>query len=263
MTSEIVIREAKKEELKLIKKLSVDELPSELTEKELRNVEGAKEAFGKRMDAIMARGGNEFYVAESGEGIAGYVWFGDSQRPFSGEKVGWIYDIQVLPEHRGKGIGEALMRHAMKVSKERGFDEIGLMVNTKNRVAWTLYEKLGFDTEYRIMGKKEGKPFSDINASHVHGRVSVLPDASPVHERNYFTLTKLVSRFYHKIIYDAIPYPRVWGVGMMGNIASHGFLLASGRIRRWSGDLNPSSPRARGTTLIRGRGLGPTTRLQH
>jgi len=160
LPSGIVIREAKKEEIGLIRKLSVEELPAELNEKELRSVEHAKEVFGKRLDVILGRGGNEFYVAESGEGIAGYVWFGVSERPFSGEKVGWIYDVLVLPEHRGKGIGEALMRHAVKVSREKGFDQIGLMVNAKNRAAWTLYEKLGFETEYRIMGKREGKSVS-------------------------------------------------------------------------------------------------------
>ena len=95
-------------------------------------------------------------MAETKRGeMAGYVWFGVSERPFSGMKMGWIYDIEVLPAFRGKGVGEALMRHAMKLSRERGFDQIGLMVNQKNTVAWSLYEKLGFQTEYRIMGKRE------------------------------------------------------------------------------------------------------------
>jgi ribosomal protein S18 acetylase RimI-like enzyme len=47
------------------------------------------------------------------------------------------------------------MRHALMVSKERGFSQTGLMVNAKNRAAWSLYEKLGFQTEYRIMNRKE------------------------------------------------------------------------------------------------------------
>jgi ribosomal protein S18 acetylase RimI-like enzyme len=158
LPQEIAIRRAKGSELTRIRELSVEELPSELDDDELKFVQRAKEVFGKRLDAILTRSGNEFYVAQVGndEGMAGYVWFGVSQRPFSGTEIGWIYDIFVLPEHRGKGIGEALLRCALKVSKERGFAQTGLMVNAKNKAAWSLYEKLGFQTEYRIMNRKEG-----------------------------------------------------------------------------------------------------------
>ena len=158
MPQEIAIRRAKESELPLIRKMSIEELPADLDDHELKFVQRAKETWGKQMDAILARSGNEFYVAQVGkeEGIAGYVWFGVSQRLFSGLVVGWIYDVLVLPEHRGKGVGEALMRHALKVSKERGFAQTGLMVNAKNKAAWSLYEKLGFQTEYRIMNRKEG-----------------------------------------------------------------------------------------------------------
>jgi len=158
LPQEIAIRRAKESELAKIRELSIEELPAELDDDELKFVQRAKEVFGERLDAILARTGNEFYVAQLGTdgGMAGYVWFGVSQRLFSGTEIGWIYDLLVLPEHRGKGIGEALMRHALKVSSERGFAQTGLMVNAKNKAAWSLYEKLGFQTEYRIMNRKEG-----------------------------------------------------------------------------------------------------------
>ena len=158
MPQEITIRRAKESELPLIRKMSIEELPSELDDDELRFVQKAKEVFGKRLDAILARSGNEFYVAQVGNdvGMAGYVWFGIAQRPFSEVDIGWIYDILVLPEHRGKGVGEALMRHALKLSKGRGFTQTGLMVNAKNKAASSLYEKLGFQTEYRIMNRRDG-----------------------------------------------------------------------------------------------------------
>ena len=158
MAGEITIRRAKESELPQIKKLSIEELPSELDDDELKFTQRAKEAFGDRLDTLLSRGGNEFYVAQvgAGDGFAGYVWFGVSERPFSGMKIGWIYDIQVLPGQRGKGVGEALMRHALKVSRDRGFTQTGLMVNQKNEVAWSLYGKLGFQTEYRVMNRREG-----------------------------------------------------------------------------------------------------------
>ena len=158
MPQEITIRKAKESELPQIKGWAIEELPEELDDDELKFTQEAKETFGKRLDALLARSGNEFYVANVGEdeGIAGYLWFGVSERPFSGIRIGWIYDIMVLPEHRGKGLGEALMRHALRVSKERGYRQTGLMVNQKNKVAWSLYKKLGFQTEYRIMNTREG-----------------------------------------------------------------------------------------------------------
>jgi len=157
LPQEIAIRRARESELPRIREMSIGELPAELDDDELKFVQRAKEVFGQRLDAILAKGRNEFYVAQVGtdERMAGYVWFGVAQRPFSDTEIGWIYDILVLPEHRGKGIGEALMRHALKVSKERGFAQTGLMANAKNRAAWSLYEKLGFQTEYRIMDRRE------------------------------------------------------------------------------------------------------------
>jgi ribosomal protein S18 acetylase RimI-like enzyme len=157
LPQDITIRKAKGSELHRIRELSVEELPAELDDEELEFVERAKEVFRTRLDAVLARSGNEFYVAQIGtdDRMAGYVWFGISERPFSGAQIGWIYDILVLPEHRGKGVGEALMRHALKVSKERGFTQTGLMVNEKNEVAWSLYKKLGFHTEYQMMNRKE------------------------------------------------------------------------------------------------------------
>ena len=158
MPQEIVIRRAKDSELPRIRELSIEELPSELDDDELKFVQRAREVYGKRLDAVLTRGGNEFYIAQfpTDERMAGYVWFGVSQTLFSGTEIGWIYDILVLPEHRGKGVGEALMRHALKVSRERGFVQTGLMVNAKNKAAWSLYEKLDFQTGYWIMNRKEG-----------------------------------------------------------------------------------------------------------
>jgi len=152
----LTIRRASEGEIEEIKRMSARQTILELDEYELQEKERIEKDDLKRLDVFLRRPGNEFYVAATREGaMAGYVWFGVSERPFSGIKVGWIYDIEVVPEHRGRGIGEALMRHALKVSKERGFSQTGLMVNQKNEVAWSLYEKLGFQTEYRIMSRRD------------------------------------------------------------------------------------------------------------
>jgi [ribosomal protein S18]-alanine N-acetyltransferase len=157
MPAGLSIREARQSELPLIRQLSVDELPDELNEYERRRIDTVKEVFAKRLEEILSRSGNEIFVAEieGTPGIAGYVWFGISERPFSDLKVGWIYDILVVPSHRGQGVGEALLSHALKVSRERGFELTGLMVRANNKVAYTLYEKLGFKPEYVVMTRRE------------------------------------------------------------------------------------------------------------
>ncbi len=156
--SEVTIRRAREGELEVIKKLSVKQTLLELDEYERQEKERIEEDDMKRLDVFFRKAGNEFYVAEAGKKgeMAGYVWFGVSERPFSGMKIGWIYDIEVLPSYRGKGVGEALMTYALKVSRERGFGQAGLMVNSKNKVALSLYEKLGFRTEHMIMTRQEG-----------------------------------------------------------------------------------------------------------
>ena len=160
MPPEIDIREPTDEELALVKRLSVEELPDELNEYERTQVDRAKRVFAERMDVLLRREGNEVYVAvDRGSGeVAGYVWFGVSERPFSDMKYGWIYDILVLPDHRGKWEGEALLNHALGVSRRRGFELTGLMVRAKNKVAYSLYEKLGFYPEYVVMTKKDEIP---------------------------------------------------------------------------------------------------------
>jgi ribosomal protein S18 acetylase RimI-like enzyme len=59
---------------------------------------------------------------------------------------GWIGGVGVGLPHRGKGIGEALMRAAIEQARARGLREFWLEVLTPNEPAIRLYEKLGFVT---------------------------------------------------------------------------------------------------------------------
>ncbi len=159
---EVTMRRAREDELPALKELSNKQAILELDEYELQEKERILEDDMQRLDLFYKKEGNEFYVAEAGDSkeMAGFVWFGVSERPFSRNKIGWIYDIEVLPSFRGKGVGEALMRHALRVSVERGLPQVGLMDNARNKVAQSLYEKLGFQTEAKVMTRREGNPVS-------------------------------------------------------------------------------------------------------
>lgn len=80
-----------------------------------------------------------YYVAEDeNQKIIGFcgMWivFDDSQ----------ITNVAVLPEGRGKGVGESLMRHAIALSKDKKVAVMSLEVRVTNIVAQNLYRKLGF-----------------------------------------------------------------------------------------------------------------------
>ncbi|WP_010308866.1 ribosomal protein S18-alanine N-acetyltransferase [Kurthia senegalensis] len=55
-----------------------------------------------------------------------------------------ITNVAVMPEGRGQGIGEQLMREALRIAQERDCVVMSLEVRVSNDVAQNLYRKLGF-----------------------------------------------------------------------------------------------------------------------
>ena len=56
----------------------------------------------------------------------------------------------VLEQHRGNGIGKALMLEGINGVVDRKCDEIYLEVRTSNLSAVKMYEKLGFQIKSRL-----------------------------------------------------------------------------------------------------------------
>jgi ribosomal protein S18 acetylase RimI-like enzyme len=55
-----------------------------------------------------------------------------------------VEDVVVDEAMRGKGIGEALMRHALNMARDAGADGVALTSNPKREAANRLYQRLGF-----------------------------------------------------------------------------------------------------------------------
>jgi ribosomal protein S18 acetylase RimI-like enzyme len=53
--------------------------------------------------------------------------------------------IAVLPEYRGKGLGQVLMLHLLEQAKLDGYQQISLSCSSTNDNALHLYQKLGFE----------------------------------------------------------------------------------------------------------------------
>lgn len=96
-----------------------------------------------------------FIVADYQDKIVGYIMckieFGFSNfRKLGFVKKGHVVSVAVLEEHRGKGIGEALMLEGMKGVLERKSDEIYLEVRASNQQAVNLYNKIGFQIKSKL-----------------------------------------------------------------------------------------------------------------
>ncbi|MBO0890758.1 MAG: GNAT family N-acetyltransferase [Acidothermales bacterium] len=56
----------------------------------------------------------------------------------------YLAELYVVPEHRGHGLGRALMEAALRESRERGADTMDLGTSDDDVAARHLYESLGF-----------------------------------------------------------------------------------------------------------------------
>jgi ribosomal-protein-alanine N-acetyltransferase len=55
-----------------------------------------------------------------------------------------VTNVAILPEYRGRKLGEAILSKMMSVAREMGAKSMTLEVRVSNHVAQSLYRKLGF-----------------------------------------------------------------------------------------------------------------------
>jgi len=87
------------------------------------------------------RPGLSFVVCDGPEPVAYAVCWVEGES-------GWVTQMGVRPEARGKGLGAAMLSRALGQFAVAGLEEAVLEVATNNREAQRLYERLGFEVRH-------------------------------------------------------------------------------------------------------------------
>ena len=112
------------------------------------------EALGKRIGELLESG--DVLVLLGGDGADGLALLRFRPSLWSETLDCYLEELYVVPDRRGQGLGEALMRAAMDTAREEGAAHMDLGTAETDTAARALYEKLGFDNH-------EGKPDGPVN----------------------------------------------------------------------------------------------------
>jgi ribosomal-protein-alanine acetyltransferase len=104
-----------------------------------------EEAFSKDHIAALLTGYSSVsLIALSNDAIIGFII--GSMYFERNSLVGHVFTIEVLPDHRRKGVGTLLLQELEKLFKEKGVHACILEVRGDNIAAKGLYRKLGYKT---------------------------------------------------------------------------------------------------------------------
>jgi len=106
---------------------------------------------------------DNFYVAYDDDKLVGGVVISnkDIYKFFAGKKdngtsVGYLYKMAVLPEFQGQGYADAMLKEAVRLSKQEGVKEIRIEVGEHQPKLVNLYERNGFQRVGEHMSTETG-----------------------------------------------------------------------------------------------------------
>ncbi|MED1203017.1 GNAT family N-acetyltransferase [Heyndrickxia acidicola] len=139
------IRKPNEYELTQILSLS----PQSLYEGTLGQIESNQERL-EQIILMLIEKGSYYLAAIENHQIMGWILIGSVKNQFNDEVNGFIYELYVLEEFRGKGISKRLIGEGIDHLKNEGYAEIHLNAYEGNH-AIKLYEKLGFNRRTVMM----------------------------------------------------------------------------------------------------------------
>jgi RimJ/RimL family protein N-acetyltransferase len=94
---------------------------------------------------LMSGGGVQRVAVDATDRVVGWCDLMRDRRPGFGH--GWHLGMGLLPEMRGRGLGERLVRAAVDAARDAGAERVELEVYASNHAARRLYERVGFVVE--------------------------------------------------------------------------------------------------------------------
>ncbi len=86
--------------------------------------------------------------------LVGHLWLAVHDR--EGARVGYLFDIELLADARGRGLGRAAMAAAEDAARDLDARSLRLNVFGHNTVARALYERLGYDVRRAVFTRRPG-----------------------------------------------------------------------------------------------------------
>ena len=82
--------------------------------------------------------------------IVGIAHYRTMPRPIKGEYIGFLDDLFVEPNFRGKKIAQKLISHLKSLSKVNNWDGIRWITHSSNKNAKKLYDKIANNTGFEL-----------------------------------------------------------------------------------------------------------------
>jgi RimJ/RimL family protein N-acetyltransferase len=107
------------------------------------------EPFGVRLErlkaiALLAQDWSGWFVGFEGDRPVGLVFASVEAAPHGVPTNGWIVEIGVVPEARGRGLSKGLLAHGLASLAQRGVTRVFARIDVHNTPSVRLHEAAGF-----------------------------------------------------------------------------------------------------------------------
>ena len=117
--------------------------PQAIYEGTLGEVKPTHEKIQRLIKPLLEKG-SYYLIATEHDKLMGWILVGAGKDQFTDKVNGFIYELFVLAEFRGKGVSKQLMKTAFEYFINEGYPEVRLSAYAGNS-AIQLYEKMGFN----------------------------------------------------------------------------------------------------------------------
>ncbi len=145
MANEIIIREARRDDLKALIAMTADDIGGHRDTQS----EDALPDYERAFETIAASPDQTLFVAElAGEVVGTFQTAITTTLTGRGKSFMIIEAVQTRSDMRGQGIGARMIEFCIEKARARGLARVQLISNAKRKDAHRFYERLGFEPSH-------------------------------------------------------------------------------------------------------------------